>query len=295
MRSFSSDNQRMGEIWETEKAKDNENRLNELEKKVEQCHNKLVFDLRAWSSQLISMLPPPQGAEYTPVQLQIPQSYAGVINSQGSVANSGGSRQWPQLPVPGAPNLARFRDRVGSANKRQRVDDTANHKQQNQSSRVPNDANKAKVVVGTAASQDANRKMRVPPADIFVWGMHPDTTDEDIVNDLAACNILIEAKDIEKKSKDEAPRNSYRISVPAPDLQRALDPGIWPLRVKVREYIYYPKKKASKPQATSQPIYPANPFPMLQFGNMQLQNQPSIPVSNRYDSLRINDNGEKRL
>ena len=38
----------------------------------------------------------------------------------------------------------------------------------------------------------------------------------------------------------------YRISIPATQLEKALDPSIWPLRVKVREYIYYPKKKSNQ-------------------------------------------------
>ena len=44
--------------------------------------------------------------------------------------------------------------------------------------------------------------MRSLPADIFVWGVHPDTTPEDIVSDLAESGINITTKDIMKKSKD---------------------------------------------------------------------------------------------
>ena len=65
--------------------------------------------------------------------------------------------------------------------------------------------------------------MRAPPADIFVWGVHSETTKEDIINDLAASDIQIGVKDIERKSKPEAPLHSYRISVPALDLQKARD------------------------------------------------------------------------
>ena len=37
--------------------------------------------------------------------------------------------------------------------------------------------------------------------------------------------------------------------MPAADLSKALDPAIWPLRVKVREYIYYSNKnKNSQPR-----------------------------------------------
>ena len=39
--------------------------------------------------------------------------------------------------------------------------------------------------------------MRSPPADIFVWGVHPDTTIEDIRNDLAESNIIV--KDTDKR------------------------------------------------------------------------------------------------
>ena len=72
------------------------------------------------------------------------------------------------------------------------------------------------------------------------------------MNDLASSEICIETKDIEKKSKDGAPLNSYKISVPAAQLQQALDPSIWPLRVKVREWIYYSNRnKANSSERTS--------------------------------------------
>ena len=65
-----------------------------------------------------------------------------------------------------------------------------------------------------------------------------DTTEEDIENDLKDSDILIDAKDIIKKSKPEAALNSFKISVKAEDLHIALDPSVWPLRVKVREFIH---------------------------------------------------------
>ena len=97
-------------------------------------------------------------------------------------------------------------------------------------------------VIGTSNNTvQVNRKMRSPPADIFVWGVHPDTSIQDIVADLGDSGIVIQEKDVEKKSKEEAYLVSYRIRLKAEDLQKALDPGIWPMRVKVREYIYYSK------------------------------------------------------
>ena len=106
----------------------------------------------------------------------------------------------------------------------------------------PRQIMRKKIVVGTSNSVLSGRKIRSPPADIFVWGVHPETTLEDIENDLAESDIKIETKDILKKSKTDATLNSYQVSVPAAEIQKALNPDIWPLRVKVREYIYYSKK-----------------------------------------------------
>ena len=79
--------------------------------------------------------------------------------------------------------------------------------------------------------------MRSPPADIFVWGIHPDTTIPDIVADHSESGIIVQEKDVQKKSKPEANLVSYKISVKAEDLQLALNPSVSPLRVKVREFI----------------------------------------------------------
>ena len=68
------------------------------------------------------------------------------------------------------------------------------------------------------------------------------------MNDLAASDIHIEVKDIEKKSREEAFLVSYKINIPADKLEKALNPEIWPLRVKVREFIYYKRKPQSRQQ-----------------------------------------------
>ena len=87
--------------------------------------------------------------------------------------------------------------------------------------------------------------MRSPPADIFIYGVHKETTEEDIVADLKESDIIVNVRDVVKKSKPEAGLNSFKISVKAQDLQKALNPAIWPMRVKVREYIYYKRKPDS--------------------------------------------------
>ena len=94
--------------------------------------------------------------------------------------------------------------------------------------------------------------MRSPPADIFVWGIHPDTTIQDIVADLAESGVIIEEKDVQKKSKPEAYLSSYKISVKAEDLQVALNPSVWPLRVKVREFIHYSRRSPRQPRDQQQ-------------------------------------------
>ena len=91
--------------------------------------------------------------------------------------------------------------------------------------------------------------------------------------------------------------------MPAHDLQKALDPGIWPLRVKVREYVYYSKKKDSaqqhqrtsqSSQETSQEVpskATALTVPTLDMPKDLPQNGqvppevPALTVSNMYDVL----------
>ena len=157
------------------------------------------------------------------------------------------SRGRSSVPISGQSNVAGFnlrRERSQSASKRPRVedDDPFNN------SEVPASQNRShsktrKYLVGTLNTKEASgRKMKSPPGDIFIYGVHPDTTEEDIVNDLKESDIIIETKDVVKKSRPDSGLNSYKISVKAEDLQKALDPSIWPMRVKVREYIYYARK-----------------------------------------------------
>ena len=102
--------------------------------------------------------------------------------------------------------------------------------------------------------------------------MHPETTPEDIVKDLADCDITIEEKDIMKKSKEGAALLSFKVSVRADDLQKALDPTVWPMRVKVREYVYYTKKKVDDSQQSSKTPKHSQP-----------------PASNEVPNVAVND------
>ena len=75
-----------------------------------------------------------------------------------------------------------------------------------------------------------------------MYGVHPDTSTEDIVLDLADSGIIIQEKDVINKSREDAHLQCYKISVKAEDLTKVLDPSVWPMRVKVREFIHYSKK-----------------------------------------------------
>ena len=173
------------------------------------------------------------------------------------------------------------RNRLGSntgGTKRARVET-----QQRQETR--SQVSSKKTVVGTCGSSTNGRLMKSPPADIFVWGLHPETLPEDIVKDLGDSGINIEAKDVLKKSKDGAALLSFKVSVRAEDLQKALDPQIWPLRVKVREYVYYPKKKPNENASSSQ--LPNSSQPQVPGIAVQppTPTGDAIAVSNRFNPL----------
>ena len=133
---------------------------------------------------------------------------------------------------------------VSPSVKRKRIEDGAEAVDERSRSK----SQQRKFVVGTSSSAQSGRKMRSPPADIFVYGVHPETSIEDIVADLAVSDIQIDTKDVVVKSKEDAYLKSYKISVRAEDLQKALDPAIWPMRVKVREYIYYSRRQPRQAQ-----------------------------------------------
>ena len=82
--------------------------------------------------------------------------------------------------------------------------------------------------------------------DIFVYGVPRITEKADIVADLADSDIKIEESDIILMSKNSPAVLSFKISVKAEDLEKALDPSVWPMRVKVREFIHYRSMRQDK-------------------------------------------------
>ena len=126
--------------------------------------------------------------------------------------------------IPGSNTRGRIGS-IGASMKRARIE----LEQTNSKDKGPKNDSKKKTVVGTLVSNTNGRKMRSPPADIFVWGIHPDTTPDEIVKDLADSGIVIEPKDVVKKSKEGSSLLSFKISVRAEDLDKALQPDVWPL------------------------------------------------------------------
>ena len=236
-----TDSEKLTSIMVDENAKDYDAKFEAFEKKMDKKHSELCDGLQNLLHGLISG------------QQQRPATFANIVGQQNGGAgrrgrqaagagNNGQERDYPPLQQGNkirdiSPSVKRFRAEDSTAI-------TANVQDNSQNNSRPRSQNRPKPVVGTSDSLITGRKMKSPPADIFVWGVHPETTIEDIINDLAASDLNIRETDIVKKSNKDAYLCSYKISVPAQDLQKALDPNIWPLRVKVREFIHYPNRNA---------------------------------------------------
>ena len=63
------------------------------------------------------------------------------------------------------------------------------------------------------------------------------------MEELKFSDIVISKEDIEEKTREGANVKSFKISVKAEYVEKALKPETWPLRVKVREWVYFPKRR----------------------------------------------------
>jgi len=154
------------------------------------------------------------------------QSYASTVRGPTASAEAARNQGQPHyLRVP--------RDiiRERSPSVKRGINDTDNYKPSKK-------RNVEKTFTGSRTS-DKIRKIKSPPVDIFVYGIPKDTTKEAIVDDLAESDIQVSTDDIVLMSKGNPTVVSFKISVKAEDLNKALDPSVWPLRVKVREFIHY--------------------------------------------------------
>ena len=329
LKSFEGDSVERARLIKEQMASEMDTRIDALENKMEEKNKALVELIQAKFSEMMEHKSNP-GLSYAAATSRGASSDTqggtngsvggGVLGAGARSAGGGGgtSGTWSELGHErsrhgGGLRPVDSRDRSRSSSKRRRgengeiieVDDQPHH----HGDRVKGQAQSRakKFVVGTTSSAQSGRKMRSPPADIFVYGVHPATTKEDIVQDLAESGIVITEQCIIKKSRDEAPLNSYKISVRAEDLNLALDPSVWPLRVKVREFIHYSKKNSRQGDyhgareqqgqagsgGGSQPSHGHGQAR----GQYNIQHQPAqktvpnIVTPNMYDALQDDDNG----
>ena len=278
IKEFVTDSENLTQIMVEEKSKDYDARFEAFERKMDKKHGELCDTLRTLlqgtvidQNKLVET--PSVGGNVT---------FAGMVRQPGVGGQVGGHTAGAagQLGRGLQPGQTRGRSTSPSVKRVRTEEDGSYAAAANQ--RVNLAQGKPKPVVGTSDSNLTGRKMRSPPADIFVWGVHPLTSIEDIVNDLAASGIDIKDSDVEKKSKPEAYLCSYKISVPIPDLTKALDPSIWPLRVKVREFVHYARKN---PRQNSGQTKPGAGGGQRQQGALGGQRQPSAGTGGGHQAL----------
>ena len=164
-----------------------------------------------------------------------------TINNFGTCPSF--TQSYASVAAPGSP-LPRIQGQPQNSAQRGTVfrDRTASFKRPRADNEVPLPSkrkNTEKKVVTGSRTRENSRKMKSPPVDIFVYGVPKDTNKADIVEDLGDSDIFISDSDIILMSKRCPSVVSYKISVKADDLEKALNPDVWPLRVKVREFIQY--------------------------------------------------------
>ena len=196
-------------------------RMSALEKKMEDKNSELMKMLQFINTRVSEYPPVPSSGTPYP---SFTQSYASAA-------------------APGSP-LPRFQGQQQNSTQRGTLfrERTASFKRPRPDNDVPIPSKRKniekKIVIGSR-TQENSRKMKSPPVDIFVYGIPKDTIKEDIIADLADSDIQISESDIVLMSKGTPVVVSYKISVKAEDLEKALNPTVWPLRVKVREFIHY--------------------------------------------------------
>ena len=200
-------------------------RMQMLERKVDEKNTSMMSMLQSTCSKMNTPAPAAQPS--------FTQTYARAASPSTMRMHQGRPQH---LNIPGgvqgrdrSPSVKRGNSETNQPEKKRRIE-------------------KQQIVTGTRSN--TTRKMKSPPADIFVYGIPRDTTKEDIVEDLAESEIQIIPGDIQLMSKGNPTVVSYRISVKAEDLSKALDPTVWPLRVKVREFIYYKRRTEQRNQET---------------------------------------------
>ena len=173
IKEFQTDGESRGQLWETEKCKEFSDQFKNLESRMDKKHNDMLAGLKKWSDDISNMVKNitnniPSYANVVTSGIQIPPSASpSVGNSFPYLSFVSSGRHL--APPPFSENGARSRS---NSNKRRRVDDGAAvvepSQQQQSANNKSNQSSKKKSVVGTSNSLITGRKMKSPPADIFV-------------------------------------------------------------------------------------------------------------------------------
>ena len=202
---FITDSEKMGTTWQKESVVDMEKRISNIENRFSKKQDELITQLHNWSQSLVNLVKPgasvfPGTPLYNTGYNVPPRASPEVLNgpSFGNISfpttrPAYSTSDFPPLPPQGSSNnlsvpikSSMFRNRIGSANKRPRIDNDKDASKSHE--------NRKNFIMGTANSATSGRKMKSPPVDIFIWGVHKDTTPEDIIADLAESGIAVEAK-----------------------------------------------------------------------------------------------------
>ena len=97
---------------------------------------------------------------------------------------------------------------------------------------------KKKVISGSGSTLRI-RGAPEPSREIFVYRIHPDTTEDEFKEYMEYVGITVRA--IECTSKVESHFKSYHVTIPVSHLERAFTPAAWPEGVRVRKF--WPKKQ----------------------------------------------------
>ena len=104
---------------------------------------------------------------------------------------------------------------------------------------------KRKDLVKGSKQFDGNFKGALDTKDLYIGRCNKDVKDDDIITFMKN-DIKIEAITCSQISREEAPVKSFKITVQAEDVEKLLDPSIWPQNICVRKY--FQRRKFQTPQ-----------------------------------------------
>jgi len=199
-------------------------RIKTLEQMMEDKNKAVVAMIQTLSTKMDAIYLTP--LSYARVTNPAPLGIISSLNVPGM--NKGHP---PQLVLNGIPNKSVKDGRTPQVKRKEEVafgfSEVINKRKKNFS--------KQNVIVGTGSTES---KLRSLPADIFVYGLLKDTSNQELVEELSRNDIMVNSEDVAQMSKEEAHFKSFKVSMKADDLQKALDPKVWPTWVRVRQFFH---------------------------------------------------------